>query len=393
MEDPRVPVLSHRQRVQAALDHQEPDCVPLDLGTGGSSAPVPELYAKLQQLYGLSAKVELVSHIMRLAVVDETILRDLDTDTRPIPMRPTRRNLRPCHEPHRFYDDWGVKWKEVEAGGATYRELAECPLENASLDDLDDYPWWPDPLDPERYVGVAEEARRLYHDTDYALVGCPGFNSIWERAWYLCGFARLLEGLLREPDFVHALLRRITDLCKTALGHYLDLVGPYIQIIKMGDDLGTQNGPQMSPKTYRHVIRPYHQELFQFIKERSHARIFLHTCGSVYRLLPDLVDAGVEVLNPVQVSARDMDTRRLKAEFGDRLTFMGAIDTQRVLPFGTVDQVRAEVERRIADLGPGGGYILAPVHNIQADVPPENLVTMYRHARQVGRYPLHLRPE
>jgi uroporphyrinogen decarboxylase len=156
----------------------------------------------------------------------------------------------------------------------------------------------------------------------------------------------------------------------------------------MGDDLGTQNGPQMSPKTYRKVIKPYHQELFAFVRERTEARIFLHTCGSVYRLLPDLIEAGVEILNPVQVSARDMDTRRLKAEYGDRLTFMGAIDTQRVLPFGSVEDVQAEVERRIAHLGPGGGYILAPVHNVQADVPPENLIAMYRHARQVGRYPL-----
>ena len=115
---------------------------------------------------------------------------------------------------------------------------------------------------------------------------------------------------------------------------YLDLAGPYIQMIKMGDDLGAQGGPLMSPKTYRAVVMPYHKELFDFIRQRTKARIFLHTCGSVYRLLPDLIDAGVEVLNPVQVSAADMDTRRLKAEFGDRLSFMGAIDTQHVLPFG-----------------------------------------------------------
>jgi uroporphyrinogen decarboxylase len=239
---------------------------------------------------------------------------------------------------------------------------------------------------------VAERARHLFHGTRWAVVGCPGFNGVWERATYLVGFQRMLEGLLLEPEFVHAVLRRITDLCKPALGRYLDLVGPYIQIIKMGDDLGTQNGPQMSPRIYRQVIKPYHHELFRFIKERTSARIFLHTCGSVYRLLPDLVDAGVEILNPVQVSARDMDTRRLKAEFGDRLSFMGAIDTQRVLPFGSEEDVKAEVERRIADLGPGGGFILAPVHNLQADVPPENVVAMYRHARKVGRYPLQQAP-
>jgi uroporphyrinogen decarboxylase len=235
---------------------------------------------------------------------------------------------------------------------------------------------------------VKEDAGHLFHETDYAVVGCPGFNGVWERTWYLCGFERILEGLMVDQEFVHAVLRRVTDLCKAALGRYLELTGPYIQVIKMGDDLGAQNGPLMSPKTYRAVVKPYHKELFDFVKARTKARLFLHTCGSVYRLLPDLLDAGVEVLNPVQVSAADMDTRRLKAEFGDRLSFMGAIDTQHVLPFGTPEEVRREVERRIADLAPGGGYIVAPVHNVQADVSPENLVTMYRHAREVGRYPL-----
>jgi predicted dehydrogenase len=203
-----------------------------------------------------------------------------------------------------------------------------------------------------------ETSTKGYYQTDFALVGCPGFYGVWERSYYLCGFARMLEALLLEPEFVHTVLRRITDLCKAALGHYLDLVGPYLQIIKLGDDLGGQHGPLMSPQTYRDVIKPYHQELFNFIKARTGARLFLHTCGSVYRLLPELIDAGVEVLNPVQVSAKDMDTRRLKAEFGDRLSFMGAIDTQRVLPFGTETQVQQEVERRIAHLGPGVGTAL-----------------------------------
>jgi uroporphyrinogen decarboxylase len=386
-----MPGMSHRQRVQAALEHREPDCVPLDLGTGGNSAPVPELYERLLALYGLQAEVQLVPHIMRLAVVEEEILRDLDIDTRPVSMRPVRKGLRSCDEPQHFYDDWGVKWKEVDVGRAIYRELAEFPLADATLESLEHYPWWPDPLDPDRYAGVEEQARNLFYNTEWALVGCPAFNGVWERATYLCGFRRMLEGLLLEPEFVHAVLRRITDLCKPALARYLDLVGPYIQIIKMGDDLGTQNGPQMSPRTYRQVIKPYHQELFAVIKKRTDARIFLHTCGSVYRLLPDLIDAGVEILNPVQVSAKDMDTERLKTEFGDRLTFMGAIDTQQVLPFGSVQDVKAEVERRISHLAPGGGFILAPVHNVQADVPPENLITMYRHARKVGRYPLQVK--
>ncbi|MHB0859628.1 MAG: uroporphyrinogen decarboxylase family protein [Anaerolineae bacterium] len=377
-----------RRRVQAAIDHQEPDRVPLDLGTGGNSSPVPEAYRRLTAHLGIDAPAQLLPHMLRLSAVDERILEQLAIDTRPVGMRPPKRGVRTSEEPGCFYDDFGVKWREVDTGETIYREMAENPLADASIDDLDRYPWWPDPLDPERFVGVQEQAERLYHETDYALVGCPAFNGVWERATYLCGMARMLEGTALEPEFVHAVLRRLTDQSKAAVGRFLELVGPYIQIIKMTDDLGSQNAPLMSPRTYREVIKPYHSELYTFIKERTAARIFMHSCGSVYALLPDLIDAGVEILNPVQVSAGEMDTRRLKAEFGDRLSFMGAIDTQHALPFGTVEDVRREVERRIADLAPGGGYIVAPVHNVQADVPPENLVAMYQHARVVGHYPI-----
>jgi len=362
--------------------------VPLDLGTGGSSSPVPEAYARLAAYFGISAPARPMTHMLRLSTVDDAILQALEIDTRPVYMRPARRGMRPCSEPDHFYDDWGVKWREVDTGLSVFREIAESPLANVTVADLDNYPWWPDPLDPDRYTGTREDAEHLFHETDYAVIGCPGFNGVWERAWYLCGFERMLASLVADPGFVHAVLRRVTDIGKAVMGRYLDLTGPYIQVIKMGDDLGAQNGPLMSPKTYRAVIKPYHKELFDLIRQRTKARIFLHTCGSVYRLLPDLIDAGVEVLNPVQVSAADMDTRRLKAEFGDRLSFMGAIDTQHALPFGTPDEVQREVERRIADLAPGGGFILAPVHNVQADVSPENLVTMYRHARRVGTYPI-----
>jgi uroporphyrinogen decarboxylase len=384
-------LMSHRQRVQMALDHQEPDLVPLDFATGGNTSPVPEMYRKLAGLYHIEVDGKLISHVLRLAAVDERILQDLDIDTRPVYMQPGRGARRPSTEPRAFYDDFGVKWKEVQAGDTVYHELAESPLANATLDDVQNYPWWPDPLDPHRFIGVQDRAAYLYHKTDYAIVGCPAFNGVWERTWYLCGFARAFEGLVLEPEFIHAVLRRVTDVTKAALRRFLELTGPYLQVIKLGDDLGGQNGPLMSPKAYRAVVKPYHKELCDLIRQYTGARIFLHTCGSVYRLLPDLIEAGFEVLNPVQVSAAEMDTGRLKAQFGGRLSFWGAIDTQHVLPYGTPEDVEREVERRIADLAPGGGYVLAPVHNVQADVPPENLVTMYRHARRVGRYPLSAR--
>ncbi len=380
--------MTPRQRVIAALEHREPDRVPLDFGTIGVSSPVPEMYGRLASHYHLCGPVRLAVHGLRLAEVDEVILRDLKIDTRPIGMLPRAKPTRPCEEQGHFCDDWGIKWREMDAGPTVYRELSESPLQEATVADLETYPWWPDPVDPARFAGIRAKAERLFHGTEYALVGCPAFNGVWEQAWYLCGFARMLEALVNDPKFAHAILRRVTDVSKAALTKYLDLVGPYIQLVKLGDDLGAQNGPLMSPAMYENVIKPYHRELFALIKKRSGARILFHTCGSIGRLLPALIDADVDAINPVQVGARDMDTRWLKSEFGDRLSFVGAIDTQYVLPFGTSFDVEQEVERRIADLAPGGGYILAPVHNVQADVPPENLILMYRHARKIGCYPV-----
>jgi len=373
--------LSHRERLRMALNHQQSDRVPLDFGTGGNTSPVPEVYAGLAARFGLPADAPLVPHIMRLTQVNERILQALDIDTRPVYMNPVVWGKRPCGEPGAFYDDWGVKWKETQVSGAVYREVAEYPLADATIDDLAAYPWWPDALDPQRYADVGARAEHLHHTSDYALVGCPPFNGVWERAYMLCGYQRMLEGLALEPEFVHAVFEHITAITLASLERFLALAGPYLEVVKLGDDLGSQANALMSPATYRRMIQPYHRRLCECIHRNSPAKVFLHTCGAVRKLLPDLLDAGVEILNPVQGSAKDMDTRALKQEFGDRLSFWGAIDTQHVLPHGSEDDVRAEVERRICDLAPGGGYVLAPVHNVQADVPPANVIAMYAHAR------------
>jgi len=170
--------ITHRQRLQLALNHQEPDRVPLDFGTGGNTSPTPEVYSQLAKIYQVKGPVQYVPHMMRLAQVDEIILQALEIDTRPIYMSPVSRGIRPCTEPGFFYDEWGVKWREFDLGGVIYREAAESPLQNASIDDLERYPWWPDPNDPQRYEGVQAAAQKLYQETDYALIGCPAFNTV-----------------------------------------------------------------------------------------------------------------------------------------------------------------------------------------------------------------------
>jgi uroporphyrinogen decarboxylase len=215
-----------------------------------------------------------------------------------------------------------------------------------------------------------------------------GPTNIFELSWYLRGLDQFLMDLIVDKPFAHALLRKVTDLQKAKYGEFLKKTGKYLDIVRVGDDMGTQSQPFFSPALYREMIKPYHMEFFSFLKQHTDAALMFHSCGNIYPLLPDLIEAGIDILNPVQVSAQDMEPERLKREFGDRLTFSGAIDTQRVLPCGTAQEVEEEVRRRIQGLGPGGGYIIASVHNIQPDVPAENVVALFRAGLRYGKYPL-----
>jgi uroporphyrinogen decarboxylase len=183
-------------------------------------------------------------------------------------------------------------------------------------------------------------------------------------------------------------MSKITEIRKQNAEYFLSEVGEYLDVFQLADDLAMQNGPYMSPELYREMIKPHQVELFRFVKELTPAKIYYHSCGSVAGLLDDLIDVGVDILNPVQVSADGMETNQLKQRFGDRLSFWGAIDTTAVLPKGTVDDVQNEVKKRIHDLAPGGGFVLASVHNLQPDIPPENILAMFEAVSQYGRYPI-----
>jgi uroporphyrinogen decarboxylase len=202
---------------------------------------------------------------------------------------------------------------------------------------------------------------------------------------FMRGYAAALEDLLAAPDFVQAFLERYADFWTCMTERALDTVGDLVDLTMFGDDLGTQQGPVMSPALYRRLIKPTHARMVQAIKKFGKP-VLLHSCGSVAAFIPDLVEIGIDALHPVQVTARDMDTARLKKEFGRDITFWGGIDTHRVLPRGTTAEVREEVRKRIADLAPGGGYVLGAVHNIQAEVPVENILAMVEAAKEFGRY-------
>jgi len=231
-------------------------------------------------------------------------------------------------------------------------------------------------LSNQRLDRLHARARSLYEETDYAILGGFGGN-ILEAGQFLRGWEQFMMDLAADPEFTHAMLGRLTEWHLANLERYLDAVGDHIQIIQMGDDLGTQIATQLSPAMYREYVKPCHKAIYRYVREHSDVAVFLHSCGSIYQLIPDLIEAGVEILNPVQTSAANMDPRRLKDEFGDRLAFWGGgCDTQTVLPAATPEEIREHVRERMEIFKPGGGFVFNQIHNVQPNVPPENVVAM-----------------
>jgi uroporphyrinogen decarboxylase len=242
---------------------------------------------------------------------------------------------------------------------------------------------WPDATDPARYVGIGEAARRIVEDEGRAvLVGsiCGGLS---EGLFKMRGFEDGYMDLAAEPERARQVMEKILEIKLAYWERALAELGDDVDVIGEADDLGGQDRPLFSPATYRALVKPLQAELFSFIRARTSARIFFHSCGAIRELIPDLIEIGVDILNPVQVSAAGMDSASLKREFGRDIVFWGGgVDTQRILGGGSPSEVRVEVRRRIADLREGGGFVFAAVHNVQPNVPPGNLVAMWETWRE-----------
>jgi len=374
--------MTHRERILAALNHRQPDRVPLDLGATRSTSIVVQAYERLNRHLGSTEPPRIFSKWLNIAHPSQAMLQRFDIDTRSVGQGPPDNWQDIVFPDGAYQDEWGVV--RSRPAGCLYYDLTKSPFAGeASVADLDRHPW-PDPHDPGRCRGLKEEARRLRQETDYAIaLNMPG--GVVTQAQFLRGFEDWFADLIADPTFYHALLERITDLWIEMAKDELDAAGDCADFCFFGDDVAFQDGPMMSMELYRKMVKPYHARVFSYLKSRSSAKILYHTCGSVAHLIPDLIELGVDALNPIQVSAKGMDTKTLKREFGKDICFWGGIDTQRVLPFGSVQDVQVEVRRRVEDLGPDG-YCVCAVHNLQADVSPENICAMYDTAREVGRY-------
>jgi uroporphyrinogen decarboxylase len=246
---------------------------------------------------------------------------------------------------------------------------------------------WP-PISNEVLDCLHDQARELYERTEYAIMGGFG-GSFLEAGQGLRGWDTFMMDLALRPDFVERLLDIMLEHYIENVQRYIDAVGEYVQLINVGGDLGTQNGPQLSTAMYSALIQPHQKAFWTYIHEHSDLYIFLHCCGGIYPLIPGLIDAGVDVLNPVQTSAAGMDPVRLKHEFGEQIVFWGGgCDTQMVLGNASPEEIREHVHDRIRIFAPGGGFVFNQIHNIQVNVPPENIVAMLEAAYDFGAYPI-----
>jgi uroporphyrinogen decarboxylase len=383
-------ILTSRQRVLKALHHEEPDRVPIDLG-GNQTGIHRKAYEDLIALLGIRDEVTIMDAVQQLARLCEAVLERLRVDTRYIAagaasgfkggIEVHQRDGRLWHD---LTDEFGVRWSMPD-DQRLYMDITLHPLASASLEDIKAYPF-PKGDDPGRFEGLRERAKEIRTQTPYALVsGISGV--VYETCWYLRGLEQWFCDMLVEPQFCEALLDQTLKFWMDWFRVFLDEVGDLVDVIMIGDDLAGQSGPLFDPRFYRKVIKPRHKRLVQYIRSRTGARIWYHTCGACTEYIPDLIDNGIHILNPVQIGAVGMDPVELKRSYGKDLVFWGgAIDSQHVLPSATAGEVRQHVRRTIQAFKPGGGYIFNSVHNIQPGVPLENILALYEAAHEFGRY-------
>ena len=379
-----------RERVLAALSHREADRIPVDLGSTIVTSIVKNAYLDLQRRLGTPIeKIRMLDHVQQLPYVDEGLLKRFGVDLRIVQLPPATAPQLQSWEENGYLacrDRWGAKLYMPKENGFFY-DWVEFPIQEPSLAALDAFKW-PEPDPPEYLTELRRQAECLYRQTDYALVGSAVIGGgIFEQPARLMGMEKFLMALKAEPEFAERLMDQITDLYIECCNRYLDEVGEFLHVFTYWDDLAAQNRLMISGDTYRRMIKPKQRRLVDAIKKKTSAKIFYHGCGAISELIPDLIDVGFDILNPVQTSARGMDPVRLKKEFGNDIVFWGGgVDTQRTLPFGTPQEVEDEVKRRIDELAPGGGFVFATVHNIQSFVPPENIVAAFDTALRHGQY-------
>ena len=381
-----------RKRLLTAINHEEPDRVPRDLGSTPVTGISVITYANSLPYLGLSdelSEIPLDDVIQQLTTPSGQFLSNLKIDVRGVgPTRTYAWRMTYRHNTRyiSFTDEFGIEWG-CNLDGGHYFDIIHSPLSSAeTLFDIDRHPW---PDSSQAANSILDKANYVQQlSSRYPVVLRPLSGGFFEMAFWVRGFEQFYVDLAANHALACGIMDRLLEMEMNYYDLLLDRIGQHIDIVQEGNDFATQKGLMISPATYRQLVKPRQRELYSFIKKKApHVKIMLHSCGAIRDIIPDLIEVGVDILNPVQVSADGMDPAELKRDFGEDLTFWGGgVDTQSTLPHGRPQQVKDEVKKRIEQLAPGGGFVFATVHNIQHDVPTENLVALWQALEEYGQY-------
>lgn len=380
--------MESRERVLASLAHREGDCIPLDLGGTVVTGIHRQTYVALRRHLGLpSAGVALGDIVQQLALIDEDLAEIVGGDVRgagpgSVPAPEPEIGIRAGYRT--FTDMWGIGWR-MPVDSSLYFDMCHHPLSEVEVvADIDSHPW-PD-VSGFQFDRIRRQCEQIRARGKAVVLGmlCGG---VAEMAAALRGYANFYMDLVSNPVLAEHLMDKLLELKMIYWQHAFAAAGEYVDVVAEGEDLGSQDRLLISPKVYRRYIKPRHTVLFSFIKTCAPVRVFLHSCGAIRPIIPDLIESGVDILNPVQKSAAGMDLVELKRAFGRDLVFWGGgVSTQRILSRGSPQTVRDDVLRSIDAFAPGGGFVFSADHNIQADVPPENVIAMLETLQVYGRY-------
>lgn len=384
--------MNPRDRLLVALNHEEPDRIPIDIGQSAVTGITKIAYKNLlEYLKKGDRRITIHDIIQQLATIDEDILEEFGVDIRGYFMDDASDWELLINEDKNysyFTDVWGIVWRMPKEGGLYY-DLWKHPLMGDNLEDFKKFKW-PNPTDSKRTENMIRKAKKTYEEGKYAVgLGMCGMTvGFLQEFQWLQGFIDAYTNLAGNPTFSNMLFDKFLELDLAFWEWFLPKAGKYFNVILLSDDVAGQNGLLISEKMIKKYLKPRYTKLFSTIhKLAPNIKINFHSCGAIYDIIPDLIEMGVDILNPLQLAAKGMDIKKIKKEFGKDLSFWGGgIDTQHTLPHGTPKQIKEEVKRNIEILAPGGGFVFNTVHNIQADVPPQNIMAMIEAVHEYGKY-------
>ncbi len=383
--------MKSNERMTLALSHKEPDKVPFDMGGSLVSGITGPAYENLLRHNGRNDDIELADIVYLTVLPIDDFQISIGVDVLGIyPENYSDYNfiLKEDDKKFWFIDPWGTKMTKPKNSGMFY-DFTVFPLAHAAIDDLTNYPF-PDPMDKGRSEGIAKRADFIRTNYEQCtMMGSNGYcMGLLQTLEFTMGFEEVFVRLAIDEGFIEVYLDLLVEKDIKFWENYLTRWSDNLDVIIYTDDFGSQEGLLMSISMYRKYFKPRYSKIFKAIKKKApQVKILFHTCGAIYELIPDLIEMGIDILNQIQVSCKGMDIVEIKKNFGDDLVFWGGgIDTQRVLPFGTEQEIRDSVMRTLDIMAPGGGFVFNTVHTIQPEVPPQNIMAMIETLNEYGKY-------